>query len=47
MDKSTAKWALMVGGDCATVGMARGYLQGGVHSARSSVYGLAADHVLE
>ncbi|KAL1618929.1 hypothetical protein SLS56_010346 [Neofusicoccum ribis] len=39
--------ALVVGGDCATVGVVGGYLQGGGHSALSSLYGLAADHTLE
>nr|WQM87385.1 FAD-linked oxidoreductase [Xylaria grammica] len=39
--------SLVVGGDCDTVGVAGGYLQGGGHSALSSQYGLAADHVLE
>ncbi|KAF4303649.1 hypothetical protein GTA08_BOTSDO14233 [Botryosphaeria dothidea] len=39
--------ALVVGGDCATVGVVGGYLQGGGHSALSSLYGLSADHTLE
>ncbi|TGJ84772.1 hypothetical protein E0Z10_g3956 [Xylaria hypoxylon] len=39
--------SLVVGGDCDTVGVAGGYLQGGGHSALSSLYGMAADHVLE
>ncbi|KAF2973231.1 hypothetical protein GQX73_g388 [Xylaria multiplex] len=39
--------SLVVGGDCDTVGVAGGYLQGGGHSALSSLYGLAVDHVLE
>jgi len=38
---------LVVGGDCDTVGVAGGYLQGGGHSALSSLYGLGSDHVLE
>ncbi|KAK6005957.1 hypothetical protein QM012_006367 [Aureobasidium pullulans] len=37
----------LVGGECATVGYAGGYLQGGGHSALSSTYGMAADQVLE
>ncbi|KAF2676483.1 FAD-binding domain-containing protein [Lentithecium fluviatile CBS 122367] len=37
----------IVSGDCATVGYAGGYLQGGGHSALSSTYGMAADQVLE
>ncbi|EKG18981.1 NAD-dependent epimerase/dehydratase [Macrophomina phaseolina MS6] len=39
--------SLVVGGDCDTVGVVGGYLQGGGHSALSSMYGMAADHVLE
>ncbi|KAI0911768.1 isoamyl alcohol oxidase [Ustulina deusta] len=38
---------LVVGGDCATVGVAGGYLQGGGHSVLSSLYGMGADNVLE
>ncbi|KAI0023471.1 isoamyl alcohol oxidase [Xylariomycetidae sp. FL0641] len=41
-----AHGALAVGGDCASVGVVGGYLQGGGHSALSSLYGMAADHVL-
>lgn len=37
----------VVGGECPTVGYAGGYTQGGGHSAFSSMYGLAADQVLE
>ncbi|KAI0906301.1 hypothetical protein F4823DRAFT_607600 [Ustulina deusta] len=37
----------VVGGECPTVGYAGGYTQGGGHSALSSMYGLAADQVLE
>ena len=37
----------MVAGDCATVGAAGGYTQGGGHSALSSKFGLGADQVLE
>ena len=37
----------VVGGDCATVGLAGGFTQGGGHSPLSSVYGLGADQVLE
>ncbi|KAL8290967.1 hypothetical protein RB600_006442 [Gaeumannomyces tritici] len=36
----------VVGGTCATVGIAGGYSQGGGHSALSSVHGPAADNVL-
>lgn len=37
----------VVGGTCPTVGIAGGYSQGGGHSLLSSLYGLAADNVLE
>ena len=37
----------MVGGDCATVGIAGGYIHCGGHSALSSKLGLGADQVLE
>ena len=42
-----AKGLVMVAGDCATVGAAGGYTQGGGHSALSSKFGLGADQVLE
>ena len=38
---------VIVGGDCATVGAAGGYTQGGGHSVLSSRFGLAADQTLE
>lgn len=38
---------VVVGGDCATVGIAGGYSQGGGHSALSSKFGLGADQALE
>ncbi|KAK0634256.1 isoamyl alcohol oxidase [Bombardia bombarda] len=38
---------LVVGGDCDTVGVVGGYLQGGGHSALSSLHGMGADSVLE
>lgn len=38
---------VVVGGNCPTVGMAGGYIQGGGHGPLSSKYGLAADQVLE
>ena len=38
---------VVLGGECATVGIAGGYTQGGGHSALSSKYGLAADQALE
>lgn len=37
----------IVSGDCPTVGIAGGYTQGGGHSLLNSVYGMAADNVLE
>ena len=37
----------VVGGACATVGLAGGFSQGGGHSTLSSTYGLAADQILE
>lgn len=39
--------SVMVGGDCATVGAAGGYTQGGGHSVLSSRFGLGADQALE
>ena len=39
--------SVMVGGDCATVGAAGGYTQGGGHSVLSSKFGLGADQTLE
>ncbi|KAL0574409.1 hypothetical protein V5O48_007549 [Marasmius crinis-equi] len=38
---------VIISGECATVGFAGGYTQGGGHSALSSFYGLAADQTLE
>ncbi|KAI0399663.1 FAD binding domain protein [Xylaria palmicola] len=37
----------IVGGECATVGIAGGFLQGGGHSTLTSTYGMAADQILE
>ena len=37
----------VLGGECATVGLAGGYTQGGGHGTLSSTYGLAADNTLE
>ena len=42
-----AKGLVVVGGDCQTVGLAGGYTQGGGHSFLASIFGLAADQVLE
>jgi FAD/FMN-containing dehydrogenase len=44
---SKAQGLVTVGGECSTVGVAGGYVQGGGHSALSSNFGLAADNVLE
>ena len=40
------KKVVVVGGECATVGMAGGYLQGGGHGPLSGYLGLAVDNVL-
>lgn len=37
---------MVVGGEGKTVGFAGGYISGGGHSPLSSVYGMAADHVI-
>ncbi|KAL8285839.1 hypothetical protein RB601_005990 [Gaeumannomyces tritici] len=42
-----AKGLVVVGGECPTVGLAGGYIQGGGHSALSTSFGLAADSALE
>jgi hypothetical protein len=42
-----ARGLRVVGGACATVGLAGGFSQGGGHSTLSSTYGLAADQILE
>ncbi|KAK4442926.1 FAD binding domain-containing protein [Podospora aff. communis PSN243] len=36
----------LIGGEGITVGLVGGYIQGGGHSPLTSIYGLAADHVL-
>ncbi|KAM7196818.1 6-hydroxy-D-nicotine oxidase [Rhypophila sp. PSN 637] len=41
-----AKNVTVVGGEGKTVGMIGGYIQGGGHSPLTSIYGMAADHVL-
>lgn len=46
-DAADKNGVAVVGGECATVGIAGGYTQGGGHSALMSKYGLAADQVLE
>ncbi|KAI0191910.1 FAD binding domain protein [Astrocystis sublimbata] len=44
---AAARGLRVVGGECPTVGLAGGYLQGGGHSALGSTYGMGADQVLE
>ncbi|OJJ77041.1 hypothetical protein ASPBRDRAFT_114504 [Aspergillus brasiliensis CBS 101740] len=45
---AAAQGLVVVAGECSTVGVAGGYLQGGgVSTVLSPKYGLAADHVLE
>ncbi|KAK2750264.1 hypothetical protein FQN55_002410 [Onygenales sp. PD_40] len=38
---------VVVGGECPTVGLAGGYVQGGGHGPLSTIYGMAADQALE
>ncbi|PGG99308.1 hypothetical protein AJ79_08576 [Helicocarpus griseus UAMH5409] len=38
---------VFIGGECATVGIAGGYIQGGGHGPLSTLYGMAADQALE
>lgn len=38
---------MILGGECPTVGVAGGYLQGGGHSILSTQYGMAADNLLQ
>ncbi|KAI0114135.1 hypothetical protein GGR51DRAFT_505599 [Nemania sp. FL0031] len=42
-----AKGMRIVGGECASVGLAGGFLQGGGHSTLTSTYGMGADQILE
>ncbi|KAF2181436.1 isoamyl alcohol oxidase [Zopfia rhizophila CBS 207.26] len=42
-----AKDMVVVGGDCASVGVAGGWTQGGGHSPLSSLFGMGADQTLE
>ncbi|GKZ60348.1 hypothetical protein AnigIFM49718_006690 [Aspergillus niger] len=45
---AAARGLIVVAGECSTVGVAGGYLQGGgVSTVLSPMYGLAVDHVLE
>ncbi|KAL2823238.1 hypothetical protein BDW59DRAFT_98927 [Aspergillus cavernicola] len=46
LEASHAQGHVVVGGECPTVGLAGGYIQGGGHSALSSNFGLAADQTL-
>ncbi|KAF9262226.1 FAD-binding domain-containing protein [Marasmius fiardii PR-910] len=45
--EASQRGLVIVSGECPTVGFAGGYIQGGGHSALSSLYGMAADHTLE
>ncbi|PCG96567.1 FAD-binding, type 2 [Penicillium occitanis (nom. inval.)] len=47
MEAAHAKNLVVVGGECPTVGLAGGYIQGGGHSALSTAFGLGADNALE
>lgn len=46
-EAANAQNAIVLGGDCPSIGLAGGYTQGGGHSILSSLYGLGADQVLE
>ncbi|KAH1452174.1 hypothetical protein KXX58_003324 [Aspergillus fumigatus] len=47
LEAAHARGLVVVGGECPTVGLAGGYIQGGGHSALSTSYGLGADNALE
>ncbi|KAK5997074.1 FAD-linked oxidoreductase ZEB1 [Cladobotryum mycophilum] len=47
VEAAAAHGLVVVTGECATVGVAGGYAQGGGHSALSTSFGLAADQALE
>ncbi|EED16287.1 isoamyl alcohol oxidase, putative [Talaromyces stipitatus ATCC 10500] len=47
LEAAHAKNLVVVGGECPTVGLAGGYIQGGGHSALSTSFGLGADNTLE
>lgn len=47
IEAAAASGYRMVGGECGSVGLAGGYTQGGGHSILNSIYGMAADNVLE
>ncbi|KAH9908159.1 FAD binding domain protein [Xylariomycetidae sp. FL2044] len=46
-EATASKGLRIVGGECSTVSLGGGYLQGGGHSLLSSTHGLGADQVLE
>jgi hypothetical protein len=46
LEAANAKGLTVVSGECATVGLAGGFTQGGGHSALSTTFGLAADQTL-
>lgn len=46
LDAAAREGLVVVSGECPTVGLAGGYLQGGGHSALSTKFGLAADNAL-
>jgi FAD/FMN-containing dehydrogenase len=46
LEAAHAKGLTVVSGECATVGLAGGFTQGGGHSALSTAFGLAADQTL-
>lgn len=46
LEAAHAKGLTVVSGECATVGLAGGFTQGGGHSALSTSFGLAADQTL-
>ena len=46
-EAAQAQGLAVVGGNCATVGIAGGFTQGGGHGPLASAYGMSADQVLE
>lgn len=47
MEVANAHGLVVLTGECPTVGLAGGFIQGGGHSALSTSFGMAADQVLE
>ncbi|EAW08572.1 putative isoamyl alcohol oxidase [Aspergillus clavatus NRRL 1] len=47
LNAAHARNLVVVGGECPTVGLAGGYIQGGGHSALSTSFGLGADQALQ